>query len=164
MKWVSSAGGPLVLVPSISVADWHGCSNGNGSASDYDVACSTEGYARALRLRDTNVLVLNDEPLQTAFFHDDDRPFLVRWMYAPNQQHVDDALKGLREKLGPPVEVTEFRVDAPEMVLMDAAEEGSSPIHGERLVLNLKVATHRVLTYVNKPSIDVALLVHEFGQ
>ncbi len=107
--------------------------------------------------------MLNDEPLQTAFFHDGGQSFLVRWMYAPNQQYVDDALKGLREKIGPPVEIAELRVDAPEMILMDAAEEGSSPIHGERLVLNLKVATHRVLTHICKPSSDVALLIHEFA-
>jgi immunity protein 21 of polymorphic toxin system len=164
MRWISSAGGPLVLLPLDSLADWQGNANGDGAPSDYDIACAAEGYTNALIVRNMSVLVLNDEPLQTAFLRDATGAFFVRWMYAPGQPEVDTALAVMRGQLGPAVEAVDFQADTPNLVLMDAAEQGAGPSLGDRLSLHLEAASYKVSTHIYKPSSEVALLIHAFSQ
>lgn len=164
MRWISSAGGPLVLLPLDSVVDWQGNANGGGAPSDYDIACAAEGYTSALTLRNMSVLVLNDEPLQTTFLRDATGAFFVRWVYAPGQPEVDAALAVMRGQLGPAVEAVDFHADAPNLVLMDAAEQGASPSLGNRLSLHLEAGSYKVSTHIYKPSSEVALLIHAFSR
>ncbi|HYO74665.1 MAG TPA: Imm21 family immunity protein, partial [Archangium sp.] len=63
MQWVFSAGGPLVLLPKAVQPRWRGTC---GVPSDYEVACSVEGYVGVIEKAGRQILVLGDEPLQTA--------------------------------------------------------------------------------------------------
>src|SRR5215471_48557 len=61
MKWISSGGGPLVLLPQSLAKLWGGCvtsntavyylsADGYTDVTDYDRACEVEGTAGVLRL------------------------------------------------------------------------------------------------------------------
>src|SRR5689334_6022814 len=71
MRWIASAGGPLVLLPKLLQPRWQGT---GGVPSDYEVACGVEGYAGVIEKAGWRILVLGDEPLQTAVSRLNGRP------------------------------------------------------------------------------------------
>jgi hypothetical protein len=160
MKWISSAGGPLVLVPTSVLYYWNESSPQNGCATDYDVACSVDDYIGVVLWRQVHVLVLDDEPHQTAFWRDSQGVLFVRWMYAPDEASVTEHLKGIRSRLLDPVEVVDFQVNEQEHVLLDAAAKGSHP--NELLRVRIDPGNYRVTTHLDKPTKQLGLLIHVF--
>lgn len=53
--WVTSLGGPLIVVPASALADWHGCAEsglvvaGGDVRDDYNRACEIDGLAGTLK-------------------------------------------------------------------------------------------------------------------
>jgi hypothetical protein len=63
MYWISSSGGPLVVLPKKELRAWRGAAHGGG---DHDLVCSVDNYAGVVDWGGQNVLFLGDEPHQTA--------------------------------------------------------------------------------------------------
>jgi hypothetical protein len=158
MKWINSAGGPLVLIPRSALIRWRGAADGHGVGTDYDAACAVSSYAGVIHRHGVDILILNDEPLQTTAVATEDAVFLVRWMYAPNESAVLASLRDIRGRLGPPCERASLASVECEYVLLDAASTGSSA--GDRLDVVFGFCPERVETHVWKPETDVGLLVH----
>jgi hypothetical protein len=87
MDWVNSAGGPLIFAEEGFARAWmgvFGCSKtAAGQTTDYDRASRIKGYIEIVECNGGSVLVLGDEPLQSAFFvTDGGEPAIVRWVFA----------------------------------------------------------------------------------
>jgi hypothetical protein len=158
MRWISSAGGPLVLLPKVSLPRWQGTS---GVPSDYDVACGVEGYLGVIEKAGYSLLVLGDEPLQTAVSRLNGKPCLVRWVYAPSPGAAETAVAAmLPVHLRGPLESVTLRIEGSPLVLMDAGATGEHP--GDTLELELEPGAYRVHVYELAPAQDMKFLVHEF--
>src|SRR3954464_2438535 len=92
MKWISSTGGPLIVIPELSAPLWSGVHKKGAGQSDYDRACNINGYVGVLSNPSCEVLVLNDEPLDTCVFSLQGRTVLVRWVHAPSEARVLEEL------------------------------------------------------------------------
>ncbi len=75
MKWISSEGGPLVLMNLKSLHLWKGI-----DSDDYGWACSENDYINVLDVSNSSALVLGDESNQTAIYISDRLGvIIVRW-------------------------------------------------------------------------------------
>lgn len=158
MRWISSAGGPLVLLPKVLLPRWQGTC---GVPSDYDVACGAEGYVGVIEKAGSQVLVMGDEPLQTAISLLNGRLCLVRWVYAPSPGVAESALVAMEPAhLRGPLESVAIRMESSPLVLMDAGASGEHP--GDTLELELEPGAYRVHVYEFAPARDMKFLVHEF--
>jgi hypothetical protein len=69
--WISSGGGPLLLLDETLLAYWGGTETPVGRPSfpsDYDRACSVNGYLGTVAVGPGSGVVLWDSPLQTAWY------------------------------------------------------------------------------------------------
>jgi hypothetical protein len=154
MRWINSAGGPLVLIPRLALRSWQGAAGGDGS--DYMAAAAVSDYAGVIHRHGVDILVLNDEPLQTTAVAMDDALLLVRWKYAPSESSVSASLRGIRGQLGLPCEQTYLASTEHEYVLLDAGAAGD----GATNYLDIGFCPHQVETHLWDPEIDIGLIVH----
>ncbi|WP_257460858.1 immunity 21 family protein [Archangium lipolyticum] len=158
MPWISSAGGPLVLLPKVLLPHWRGT---YGVPSDYERACGVEGYVGVIEKAGGEMLVLGDEPLQTAVSALDGRPCLVRWVYAPSPGVAESTVAAMvPAQLRGPLESVAIRLEGSPLVLMDAGAPGEHP--GDTLELELEPGAYRVHVYEFAPARDMKFLVYEF--
>lgn len=161
-QWISSEGGPLVLIPRDKLSLWSGCFGNNCDETDYDRACKTDGYAGVLRLFDgTQALVLGDAPMQTAYLQNSALgKLLMRWNFAPNPAHVAQVLQNLKD-----VQFDDglYIYFAGTCVLFDSAEAGSTPL-GDRLVVELTPGDYCVRTANCSPDPKTNLILHQLLQ
>jgi hypothetical protein len=122
MRWINSAGGPLVLVPATKVAQWRGIRDGGG---DYAAACAVDDDVGVIRWNGVDVLVLADEPLATACIAGELTVFL-RWSYAPNEGAIENVVRGMMLELSEPRSRVSFDCQTTRHVLFDAGAPGSS--------------------------------------
>ena len=158
MRWIFSAGGPLVLIPTGVQSRWQGT---GGVPSDYDTACGVDGYVGVIEKDRCPLLVLGDEPLQTGIASLDGRPCLVRWVYAPSLDAAESSLAAMMPvHLRGPLESVAFRVVSSPLILMDAGAPGENP--GDNLELEMDPGLYSVQVYDFTPAQDTKFLVHEF--
>jgi hypothetical protein len=89
LKWISSTGGPLIVVPQEFAHAWRGQDSESGHyelASEVDYAAIVD--ASAGEDQPFPVLVLWDEPLDTAF--DDEWGIIIQWRFAESEADLLD--------------------------------------------------------------------------
>jgi hypothetical protein len=125
------------------------------------VACGVEGYVGVIEKEGNQVLVLGDEPLQTAIAGLNGRPCLVRWVYAPSPDAVLRSIVAMVPiHMRGPLESVAIQIIQSPLVLMDAGAPGESP--GDTLELKLDPGLYSVHVYEYSPAQDTKFLVHEF--
>jgi hypothetical protein len=163
MFWVSSEGGPLLLLSESCLAEWQGINPRQGGESDYDRACGVEAYLGLVKVGDSYGIVLDDEPLQTTWLEPfDQRPgMFIRWRYADSEtailrhvQHVPDTVFCLDE--------VEFIVSEARHFLFDAALPGWAVVSGDSLEILLPVGKYKIQTGVYQPDATTAMILHRF--
>jgi hypothetical protein len=130
VEWINSGGGPLICAESDIVTQWMGTQGLSAvdsvARSDYERACATTEYLQSILCGKGEVLVLGDEPLQSAFLTEQvDQPVIARWVYAQSRQEAEAALaKNLAEafEISPRIK---FQVKDGIIVLFDSALPGS---------------------------------------
>ncbi len=147
-----------MLIPTVLQSRWQGT---RGVPSDYDVACGVEGYVGVIEKDGSQVLVLGDEPLQTAIASLNGRSCLVRWAYAPSHEAAQHSIAAMEPiHLRGPLESVAIRIVHSPLVLMDAGAPGESP--GVTSEVELTPGAYSVHVYEFAPTQDTKFLVHEF--
>lgn len=154
MDWITSAGGPLVLVPETMASQWHGIGNGG---SDYAAACAIDDYVGVIRWNGVDVLVLNDEPLATTCLTNGLTVFL-RWMYAPDENAIVKAAQEMAPHFPKQQAGSAFDCQKATYILFDAGDPG--PRIFEKIEVKITPRSYVVETHVWKPNDDVGLIVH----
>ena len=119
LRWVQSAGGPLVVLPARYRRSWGGCWRPR-SATDYDRACGVPGYQGVLAAGAGDALVLGDTPDLTAPCRLGGVRYLLRWGFAPNEAEMLAAFRAAAPTLAAD-ERCVFRHPGGWVVLFDAA-------------------------------------------
>ncbi|GLY98708.1 Imm21 family immunity protein [Actinoplanes sp. NBRC 103695] len=129
--WVSSMGGPLVVVPVSALREWQGCTpqgrilGGGEVADDYDRACAVEELAGPVPVggKGPQALVLGEEPATTCFLPEH-RAF-VRWLAADSEDELIAAARAVLDDSATSwVDCGTWVTDGPAM-LLDSANAGS---------------------------------------
>lgn len=134
MKWINSAGGPLICMERHVMCRWMGARglsaiDPTGVKTDYDRACAVSGYTDIIISGDSDVLVLGDEPLQSSFLDIYGELSIVRWVYAQKNQDIAAILSN---SIGDARECSNrvsFRVDEGNLLLFDAALQGDYALY-----------------------------------
>ena len=153
MRWVESAGGPLVLVPCSDVLRWLGA-----HAGDYDEACSVDDYAGKLQRVWGEVVVLGDEPMRSTFVHPAGEIRIIRWRYAPGEALALQVAETVALDSGAAVERLPVVVKNEPYLLFDSARSGRE---ADGITVRLEAAFHVLATYLVNQG-DVGLVVHRF--
>lgn len=81
VNWVSSMGGPLVVVPEVLFDDWRG-----GEGEEYEKACEIDLRVGLMQFRAGEVLVLGDVPDDTTYLPGE--MSFLRWGGADSEQQL----------------------------------------------------------------------------
>jgi hypothetical protein len=167
MKWIKSAGGPLVCLERYLVANWSGAHEESyieQRTTDYERACQVQDYLGRIKIRDGEALVLGDMPLETSVWQGrDGTTVIVRLFYADPTVDIPRIINALSDdEFDPPDEHTAINIHDGEMVIFDAAMRGDcasvAALHFE-----LPVGRQIVLTKAVKPGDRTSLLLHKFA-
>jgi len=157
LKWIESAGGPLILLPEELLPSWQGInppSDGRAiearfrwdpgrPATDYDRAVDVEALIGVIAVGTGEGLVLWGEPLRTSWWpypqHPDEIGLLIRWVCAESENNALQALSiAPMSAFGKPD--VSFFAGSGNLLLFDAATPG------DRLLVNenehLKILLH----------------------
>jgi hypothetical protein len=175
-NWVCSAGGPLIVAPAEIAQYWRGVEGWSPSevqrgladepVSDYARACGIDDYLGTLKVGHGEVVILGDEPMQTAFIPNPEGGIFVRWMYAESEGDIRRALGSVPESAWRP---TPHRIEVSRegLLVFDSASPGhalpppskdvdpSSWIH-----IELPEGTYMVDTADYEPDGSTRLILH----
>jgi hypothetical protein len=172
LQWVSTAGGPHLVLPEKCARAWEGwlapsggrvveatfrC-NAEGPATDYDRACSVSGWLGVIPVGKGQALVLSGDDTQAAYYRSRrGQHFLLRWLYAPSETELLDHFHDVWQTL-PVEEEKAFNHLGGKVFLMDS---GDVP---ERWLVQpsefvLPRARYRVMTS-HSESDEVYIIVH----
>lgn len=164
MKWVNSAGGPLLFLDKVLLPDWGGAVGGHAEQSDYERACLADDLIVPISIGNGCGIVLNDEPLQTAWMPSKEhgQSFFVRWKYAENENSIVRHLERFPESIfrqeAVPITVTSGRC-----ILFDSALPGLDFRKGDFLELMLEPGDYGIRTGLFEPDAETSLVIHKLS-
>lgn len=174
MKWIVSAGGPLLLLDARKLKQWGGIFDEiedwpgresfspDGFATDYDRACQINGYLGSIPVGSSKAIVFSDEPLPTTWVPIPQGGVFVRCFYAESETPALDWLCNVPEDAFR--DECTFNVASQRLVLFDAALAGRDvkQYPDEFLLLELAVGTYKVSTAEYQPDAQTSMLLHQF--
>ncbi|WP_018606547.1 Imm21 family immunity protein [Uliginosibacterium gangwonense] len=152
--WMNSSGGPLVVTEEAKAPLWNGM---RGNPSDYDLACQSADYTCKLALHGSDVLVLGDEPLQTAIATSDSHQLIVRWKWADSEADVRAAIEQIDFSKMDLVEKLTVNWSDLLLVMFDAVDTFDAT---KCLRFATNFGENEVSTFIYQPTSRTSLLVH----
>jgi hypothetical protein len=180
LKWIDSAGGPLILIADKTVGLWSGIlkrsaylTNVDEDANDfldpdeadYGKACLIEDYLGLVMVDDEEVLVLGDEPMLTTFFFSQDKPVLARWFYGEDKEFVDNTLLNIDlSSINNWEFALTFNLMSNKQFLFDSACSKSmiDKKQEDCLHINMNPGRYKLSTSVYEPDSKTKLILHKF--
>ena len=165
VKWISSNGGPLILLPTSRAGKWGGASPervsvGPPRSTDYQRACETDQYLGIITIGDLEVLVFGNEPMQTAWIPSGQAHggMFIRWEHAENESSIIDCASRVIDSEfhsnGLVFEATEES-----FYLIDAAIPGSDLDRERAFVVSLRPARYMLETATCRKD-RIAAVIH----
>ena len=172
MKWITSEGGPLLLLDEQELGGWGGVIDAidewppgesfspDGFPTDYDRACRISGYLGTIPVGATQALVIADEPLPTTWVPAASGGTIVRYLYTACDDPPVDWLDGLPDSIFE--QETTLLVAGETLVLFDAAIAGRDVLGepAQHLVLNLRPGLYNVKTATYEPNAETSMVLH----
>jgi Immunity protein 21 len=165
VKWVNSSGGPLLCAAESVSKSWMGTRGLSSPSprftSDYERACATTEYLEHIPAGTGDVLVLGDEPLQSAFVRASNNLMIARWMYAQSHDQANTILQG---PIGEALELTAkvpFVVKEDRIVLLDSALAGSQVID-KFDIAHIEPGSYKVTTEKIEMKTQYSFIIHRF--
>jgi hypothetical protein len=164
LKWVSSSGGPLIMMPRPALAAWLGntASAANDFYSDYDRVCEVTGVGGFLQVGAYQAVIIGED-CSTTWVSDGGGGWVVGWVYAESNDEVLRVLKGLDHAV--PVLVWEFMgtfTTPGACILFDSAEAGDD-IRGDSLGIPLASGMYAIRSAFWDVDDSTRLLLHHFA-
>ena len=162
LRWIESGGGPLVLIDSNTALEWGGVSRNSGSPetlSDYERACSIDGYLGVLDVQKDQALVLGDEPMRTSVKRlEQDEVMIIRWVWSSDETQVIESLPLALESADWVETDLTIKHSSERFVIFDSAEQFSEV--SNLLEIPFSAELSRISTLEFKPSDSVFLVLH----
>ncbi|MEH2070097.1 MAG: Imm21 family immunity protein [Nostoc sp.] len=169
LKWISSNGGPLVLIHEEDREEWFGgysytsdkkqaeieLDQGgliqekdftNPQKTHYGKACEVAEVCGTIKFNNTTALVLGDQPALTSWLPSKEKAggILVRWIYAENEESVTESLYEIPNTGWQKNEI--FRVNSKVLILFDSFTSGRNLEESEFLTFELEPENYEIET------------------
>jgi hypothetical protein len=181
LKWIESAGGPLILMPEELLSEWSGINppaDGriieatsrwhDRPVSDYDRACEINEYHGVIKVAMGDAWVMGDTPDATTWWADPKNPleggFLIRWLCADNEEEMIRHFPSLTCNIFSP-SITRFSAGSGRLVLFDSASPGTQACAEEKGCLRILLSPGDYAVAVDEfyfPDPHTEMLVHHF--
>jgi hypothetical protein len=163
LKWVTSEGGPFVLMNIPTANSWLGVYGLSSTewgdknyVNDYDRACSIENYVGLITSDSNPIMVIGDLPYDLSWFPDgDDRGLIVKWIGADSDEDVKEAISHLNHdkfEYFP----WEFIITDSDLVLFESSKK-IDEVLDNRLNIKLLPGTYKVAFQNIEPNDFVSL-------
>ena len=176
MRWIESAGGPLLLLSERNLGSWEGVlglisgpaaavgySPGE-KATDYDRACSAEGLLGIIKVGGEEAVLLSGEALQTIWVPVGaaNGGMFIRWFFGESEAEFLSWIGKIPEAI--------FRHDAKvnirerRLVLFDSAVAGRNVKKRpeEYLSIELEPGVYEIKTAIYQPDARTSMVAHRF--
>lgn len=179
LKWISSNGGPLVLLPKQVSSFWMGCyfSNTEGVLTneyeatdeqlailqlenvktDYDRACEVINYLSLIHVHGQTGIVIADEPCPTAWYPENLGGILVRLRYTNEIKNIPNILLTLPNHIWEKESFC-FNLQEEILTLFDSAQHGKNVV--DSIEIKLPLGDYEVFTANYSPDNQNALILH----
>jgi hypothetical protein len=162
-SWVTSLGGPLILVPESACPSWDGAPpTYPDDEGDYGRACAVDDYIGLIDVGATQALVLGDHPARTTFLPE--RALLVRSIAADHDFDPEAALSELLPTLEWQEQLT-WMITEP-LILFDSVYGYSYVVSENEEHLRVELTPGRYLveaTYLEIPDEAYLILIRLTG-
>jgi hypothetical protein len=174
MRWIESAGGPLLLLSEKRLGDWGGVFDlisgpaatasysPGGKPTDYDRACSVDAFIGVISVGTDEGVVLGDEPMRTAWipYHSGNGGIVVRWVFGESEEEFLNWIDKIPESLFQAEGA--FNVKEPRLLLFDSAAAGCNVATRpeEYLSIELQPGRYQIRTAVFRPDKRSCMVVH----
>ena len=181
LKWIDSAGGPLILISDNSYKLWSGILKRssyldnkiedaddflNADETDYGKACLVRDYLGVVNVGDDTALILGDEPLLTTVFASvDGRVVIARWYYGEDEELVVNNLKTIDLNSIDNWEFAmTFSLCSDKQYLFDSACSANVFDKGNKdcLSMNINQGNYKIWTSIYEPNDKTKLIIHKF--
>lgn len=162
-KWICSGGGPLLCASPTAIRKWRGIQGSSIEQlkSDYDRACEQTDYISAIACGSSQVLVLGDEPLQSAFIQHSTGLIVIRWVSCASTEFAERAILQLPAELPEIEESIQFKLGEDGIEMLDSACDGANSM--ESLSANASPGKFTISTERYKFDGLFEFLVHRFN-
>ncbi|MBB3641162.1 Imm21 family immunity protein [Variovorax atrisoli] len=125
INWTRTDGGPFICASPQVGKLWRGvCGTSIGAVeTDYERACAEGDYLGIVACGASQVLVLGDEPAQSAFLSTSTGLVIARWIHCESADTARSALEKIPADLPSLQSPVRLRLDEPELWLFDAAAD-----------------------------------------
>ena len=174
MRWISSEGGPLLLLEEEQLSKWGGVIDlmtgppaktsysPGGKPTDYDRACSVEWYVGLIDIGTEHCVVLGGEPLQTAWMpcRAASGGMVIRWVFGESENEflswIDKVPGAIFRPDG------SFVVKGPRLLLFDSAVAGRNVKKRpeEYLSIEMEPGVYEIETAIYQPDARTSMVVH----
>jgi len=122
-NWINSRGGPLICATSQAGGEWRGVGGTSTKAAktDYERASDVLDYLGVIPCSSSDVLVLGDEPMQSAFATVEQGLVIVRWVSCVSRARAEELIGNLPLQLPFIEDSINFTVREPNLYLFDSA-------------------------------------------
>lgn len=164
LKWISSTGGPLIIMGKESSTVWLGDAIGSQeeTKTHYQLACDIEGLWGLLKVEGNTAIVLADEPSLTTWIPDKDNlgGIIVRWIYADSEEEVLKHLTSIPKSAWN--NEGEINIDSEELYVFDSVEPLQEAMEENVLSVSLKKGIYELFTQEFKPDENTHLRLLQF--
>jgi hypothetical protein len=175
MKWITSAGGPFLLVDEENLLTWggvidpippHGLDlySPSGVPTDYDRACNVDGPIGSITVGDAPALVFGEEALCATWLGSagDDEGKIVRYSFADSEKEVLQSISTMPETAFTQRQL--FSVSRSHLFLFDSAIAGGNieKFPSDYIAIELPCGTYDVATATYSPEHRMYVIVHRF--
>jgi hypothetical protein len=178
LRWIASAGGPLILLDERYLSAWLGSDQTDDfdldapeepsdRVTDYDRACAVavDGYIGILAVDGGQAVVFGGEPMSTAWIpRAASEGIFVRSWYADvqDEERLVEHVASIDEEAWTPTGFT-LQVDGQPLLLFDAAYSGLEAAEdAEHLTVALDAGRYAIESTILEPSQRAKWLVHRF--
>jgi hypothetical protein len=168
MKWIESAGGPLICLETHFMSSWCGVDGAFQTGrcvpaqhSDYDRACAISNYTGLVDVGGDSVLVLGDLPMATTTFEKTKSEiYIVRAIYMDVGADISQLACNLDDRLfESPLERLSLKVVSDRLAIFDSALPGRNQ-NKEVLEIPLSPGDYDIRTVLVDPDPQTSLVLH----
>ena len=161
LEWIETSGGPLLCASPTIARLWRGTDGSSAAAiNDYERACKSSNYLSKIPCGSSEILVLGDEPLLSAFVQRGSELVVVRWVSCLSMDLASTAISSLPHALPVVEAAVDFVTLEADLVLFDSA------LNGAHLALSARAtvlpSAFRVTTEKYKAHDQFEFLIHRF--
>lgn len=147
MEWISSDGGPLIVIEENYLPIWRGASDSlDGGLADYERVGEITDWLGFINVGAGTVLVLSGDDTATTWLESftGSQSMLLRWIYANTEDEIINTAQSLFEKVKAETNSVSWAIKC-DLVLLAACEAGEDEMY-PRLRIKIPSGNYKIST------------------